>query len=315
MDPLSDVLSLLRPRSYAAAGFDLGGAWAIRFPARDGIKCYSLIVGQGWLQVEGVHEPIHAVAGDCILLPSGRSFCIASELTLAPIDAAAFYSATPEGGVSVYNGGGDTSGFAAHFDVTGPHAEILLGILPPIVHIRAESDKATLRWCVERMMAELRERQAGADMVLQQLAITLLVQALRLHLAQGLKGGISWLFALGDPRMAAAITAMHNDPGRRWTLQLLAECAGMSRTVFTIKFKETVGQSPMEYLTRWRMLLAGERLTNSSASIAVVAHTLGYESESAFSTAFKRVMGSSPRQYGGEGKSDGFERSQTKDGR
>jgi len=152
-------------------------------------------------------------------------------------------------------------------------------------------------------------------MVLQQLAITLLVQALRLHLAQGLKGGISWLFALGDPRMAAAITAMHNDPGRRWTLQLLAECAGMSRTVFTIKFKETVGQSPMEYLTRWRMLLAGERLTNSSASIAVVAHTLGYESESAFSTAFKRVMGSSPRQYGGEGKSDGFERSQTKDGR
>jgi Cupin len=216
MDPLSDVLAFLKPRSYAAAGFDLGGSWSIQFPEQAGIKCYALISGQGWLLVEGVPEPVYATAGDCLLLPRGRPFRVASDLTLAPIDARAFYSATPEGGVTSYNGGGDSSGFAAHFDLAGPRADILLGVLPPIVHIRNESDKAALRWCVERMMQELREPQPGAAMVLQHLAGMMLVQALRLHLAEGLGGGIGWFFALADKRMATAITAMHGDPAHRW---------------------------------------------------------------------------------------------------
>jgi AraC-like DNA-binding protein len=297
LDPLSDVLSLLKPRSYAAAGFDLGGSWSIQFPQQDGIKCYALMSGQGWLSVEGVPEPVYATAGDCLLLPSGQPFRVASDLGLKPIDAETFYSKTPEGGITSYNGGGDSSGFAAHFDLAGPHAEILLQMLPPIVHIQDESGKATLRWCIERMMQELREPQPGGAVVLEHLAGMMLVQALRLHLAEGMSGGIGWLFALADKRMAAAITAMHNEPARRWTLRSLADRAGMSRTIFTLKFKQTVGQSPMDYLTHWRMLLAGEKLTNSSAPISVIAHSLGYGSESAFSTAFKRVMGCSPRRY------------------
>ena len=97
--------------------------------------------------------------------------------------------------------------------------------------------------------------------------------------------------------MSAAIQSMHDDPAHGWTLQELAELAGMSRSTFALKFKQTVGASPMEYLTRWRMLLAGDRLVNSSDPISVISLSLGYESEAAFSTAFKRVMGCSPRQY------------------
>jgi AraC-like DNA-binding protein len=151
---------------------------------------------------------------------------------------------------------------------------------------------------MERMRLELREPKPGGFLIAQQLAYTMLVQALRLHLAEGVTGGVGWLFALADRQMAAAITAMHEDPAHRWTLASLAERAGMSRTTFTLKFKETVGTSPMDYLTRWRMMLAGERLTHSSDSISIIALSLGYESESAFSTAFKRMMGCSPRQYG-----------------
>ena len=184
-----------------------------------------------------------------------------------------------------------------HFALAGNHAGILLGVLPPIVHIRKESDKAALRWSLERMMQELREPQPGGFLVAQHLAHMMLVQALRLHLAEGSKGGVGWLFALADKQMSAAISAMHDDPAHRWTLQELAERAGMSRSTFALKFKETVGASPMEYLTRWRMLLAGDRLANSGDPISVIALSLGYESESAFSTAFKRVMGCSPRQY------------------
>ena len=126
----------------------------------------------------------------------------------------------------------------------------------------------------------------------------LLVQALRAHLAEGANGAVGWLFALADKPVAAAITALHANPAQRWTLEALAKRAGMSRSTFALRFKSSVGSSPMDYLTRWRMLLAGDRLTNSSDPISVISPSLGYESESAFSTAFKRVMGCSPRRFG-----------------
>ncbi|HLH11521.1 MAG TPA: AraC family transcriptional regulator [Methylovirgula sp.] len=294
MDPLSDVLSLLKLRTYAAGGFDIGGEWSLRFGQHDGIKCYALLAGACWLSVESVPEPLRLNKGDCFLLPRGRPFRLASDLGLTPIDLQTILPTKPTGSFGLYNGGGC---FVAggHFALSGSHTGILLGALPPIVHIRKESDKAALRWCLERMRQELREPQPGGFLVAQHLAHMLLLQALRLHLAEG--RGVGWLFALADKHMAAPITAMHEDPAHRWTLQELAKAAGMSRSSFAQKFKETVGASPMDYLTRWRMLLAGDGLINSGDPISVIALSLGYESESAFSTAFKRVMGCSPRQY------------------
>jgi AraC-like DNA-binding protein len=297
MDPLSDVLSLLKPRNYMVRGFDVAGPWSIRFAPKDGIKCYSMLKGQCWLAMDGVPDAVHLKTGDCLLLPTGRAIRFASDLALEPVDAEAFVSAAPGGGIASFNGGGECFGIGGWFAFEGKHAEILLGVLPPIVHIRKESDKAALRWCLERMMQELREPQPGGILVAQHLAHLLLVQALRLHLAEGSGAGVGWLFALADKQMSGAINAMHDDPAHRWTLQQLGKRAGMSRTTFALKFKQTVGASPMEYLTRWRMLLAGDKLVNSADPISAIALSLGYESESAFSTAFKRVMGCSPRQY------------------
>jgi AraC-like DNA-binding protein len=297
MDPLSDVLSLLKPRSYSAGGFDVGGKLSVQFPRHEGIKCYAVVSGQGWLSVEGISEAAHLKAGDCFLLPRGWSFRLATDLTSTPIDFRAILSAKRESGIATLNGGGDCFIVGGHFALTGNHAGILLGMLPPIVHIRKESDRAALRWSLERMMHELRELQPGGFLIAQQLAYMILVQALRLHLAEGSRGGVGWLFALADKQMSAAMDSMHEDPSHRWTLEELGKRAGMSRSTFALKFKQAVGESPMEYLTRWRMLLAGDRLANSRDPISVIAPSLGYESESAFSTAFKRVMGCSPRQY------------------
>ncbi len=298
MDPLSDVLAVLNPSGYAAAGFDFGGDWSVRFPPQSGLKCFALVSGQGWLSMEGLSTPVLAAAGDCLLLPHGRSFQVASDLALAPISAETLYTASPEAAMSTLNGGGDATGFAAHFDLAGPQADFLLESLPPVMHLRKESQRATLRWCLMRMMQELLEPEPGGAMVLQQLARMVLVDALRQHLAQGIRGGTGWLFALADKQMAVAIKAMHDAPAQAWTLQSLSQRVGMSRTSFAMRFKQTVGRSPMGYLTRWRMLLAADRLKTSTAPVAAVALALGYESESAFSTAFKRVMGCSPRQYG-----------------
>ena len=297
MDPLSEVLSLLKPRSVTCGGFDFGGQWAIRFPQHPGIKLYALISGNAWMQLEGDVDPIRVEAGDCFLLTRGRPFRLANDLHCAPVDAITLFSPAQNGQVRVHQGGGDCLGAGGHFTFNGPHAEILLRALPPVVHIRREADREAMCWSLERITRELREQLPGSFLVVQQLAFTMLVQALRLHLAEGMGSGVGWLSALGDRQISAAIQAMHQAPAHRWTLQELAARAGMSRSVFAQRFKQASGESAMEYLTRCRMMLAADRMANTRDPISDIAPALGYESGSAFSTAFKRVMGCSPRQY------------------
>ena len=298
MDPLSDVLSLLKPRSYSSGGFDAGGDWSIVYPEHEGMKCFAVVSGECWLAVDGVPDAVHIQAGDCFLLPSGRSFRAASDLNLPATDASELYSGEHSSGVVTWNGGGDFFLIGGHFTVASSHLGMLLEVLPPIVHLQRDADKAALRWCLERMAQELRDPQPGGYLVAQDLAHMMLVQALRLHLAQGSSESVGWLFALADKQISAAIYCMHDHPAQNWTIQKLAERAGMSRSAFAVKFREKVGASPMEYLTRWRMLLAGARLRDSSDPVSVISSSLGYISEAAFSTAFKRVMGCAPRQYG-----------------
>jgi AraC-like DNA-binding protein len=297
MDPLSDVLSLLKPRSYISGGFEVAGDMSIQFPKHQGIKCYAMVSGQCWLSVEGVPDAVLLTAGDCFLLPRGLPFCLTTDLSLTPVDFATLLSTKRHGDAVLPHQGGGRYIVGGHFLLTGSHADMLLGSLPPIVHIRKESDKAAMRWSLERLKEELRDPQPGGSLIAQQLAYMMLIQALRLHLAEREGSGVGWLFALADKQMNAAITCMHDDPGHPWTLQKLGERCGMSRSIFALKFKEKVGTTPMEYLTRWRMMLAGDRLKNSDDSVSVIALSLGYESESAFGKAFKRIMGCSPKRY------------------
>jgi AraC-like DNA-binding protein len=297
MDPLSEVLALLKPQSLISGGFMVPGDMAIDFPKHQGIKCYAMLTGQCWLAVEGVPEPVLLHAGDCFILPRGLPFRIATDLSLEPVlytDAFARLGMRREAPEVITGARYIAGGF---FRFTGGHAEILLHSLPPIVHIRREADKAAMRWSLERMREELRDPQPGGSLIAQQLAYMMLIQALRLHLADTSSAGPGWLSALSDKHMSIAITSMHNDPGHPWTLQSLAERVGMSRSVFALRFRETVGATPMEYLARWRMLLAADRLKNSSDRLSAIAQSLGYESESAFGKAFRRVMGCSPRKY------------------
>lgn len=296
MDPLSDVLGLLKPNSYGFRGLDAGGKWALEFGASEGVKCYAIHSGDCWIALDG-QAPAPLTAGDFIMVPGRTPFRLYTSPDAPVTDAFTFFLSFPAGETGVLNGGGDNTGVGGFFDFAGLHAGLLLENLPPVVHIRADATKAALGWLIERLMRELCEPQPGGTLIAGHLAQTLLIEALRLHLADRSADSAGWLFALADKQMAAVIAAMHAEPGRRWTLAELGRIAGMSRSTFALRFKETVGEPVMDYLTRWRMLLAADKLANGRVPIAVVAPSVGYESESAFGAAFKRVIGHPPRQF------------------
>lgn len=298
MDPLSSVFSLLKVQNRWAGEFSWGRDWCLSFGPYPGIRIYAVLVGECFLEVEGVPEAIHGRAGDCLLLPTGRPFRVGSDLSLPGL---AIDASTPQAGdvpVSIAEESIAFRGIGGYFTFEGGHGEFLMKALPPILHISQEGDRAVLRWLLDRLAQELRSPQPGSSLAMQQLATLLLVQALRVHLENAEGTGTGWFLALADKQMNTAITAMHEEPAFRWTVDSLSRRAGMSRTSFAVRFKALVGKAPLEYLTGWRMLLAGDLLINTSKSLAVIAEELGYSSESALSTAFRRTMGCTPREYG-----------------
>ncbi|MEN2987358.1 AraC family transcriptional regulator [Tistrella sp. BH-R2-4] len=298
MDPLSDVLALLKPRSYITAGFDAGGRWALTLDDLAGrIKCYAVVKGGCWLSLGDDVAPVRLDAGDCFVLPSGREVRIGSDPHVEPRRASEVLDPTRSGAVITYNGGGDVYLVGSRFEVSGRHAAVLLRTLPPLIQVKASGDQARLRWSIELMMEEFREARPGSSLIAQQLSHMMLVQALRLYLSDRAHGETGWLAALADPQMSSAIAAMHRDPAVTWTVDELARHVGMSRSAFAQRFRDRVGEPPIAYLTRWRMTLAGETLTHSRTTIAEVAQSFGYTSEHAFNTAFRRTMGCSPRRY------------------
>lgn len=296
-DPLSDVLALVKARSFMAGGLDLGGDWSYAFTADGAFRCFAVASGSCWLSLDDGSDAIRIGEGEFFALPHGRRFRVARDPAIAPTDIYAEMNEPLHGRILTLGGGGDCCLFGAIFTLRRDFARHLLDALPPLLHIGDAEDCAALRAYLNRIMALLGAPRPGSVLVTGNLAETMLIEVLRLHLTRYGGRHVGWLFALSDPRLGCAVTAMHERPWHRWTVQQLADCAGMSRSSFALRFKERVGSPAMEYLVRWRMMLAADRLANSSDPVGLMASGFGYESESAFIFAFRREMGCTPRQY------------------
>jgi len=295
-DPFSDILRLTKAESLVTGGFTAGGSWAIRFPVPKKIKFFAVVKGGCWVCIDG-EEPLRAETGDVGLLVAQRRFVIASDPSIPPVDAMALFSANSSGFPKVGEKE-DFSYIGGHIRLDPVSGPLLEDVLPPWIHIRASSSQAIrLRWLLDELVHEGVVGLPGASLASAQLAQLLFIQILRAHLKTSAHLSPGWLRALSDADIAPALHLLHSDPGRSWHLEELAKATAMSRTAFAVRFKSVAGMPPLTYLLNWRMRLAERSLREGKTSIAALAQSLGYTSESAFSSAFKRVKGTAPKRY------------------
>lgn len=297
-DPLSDVLTLVNAQSVVTGGLFASGSWSLRFRPRL-VKFYAVVKGGCFLQREGEPAPRRLEKGDALLVADRTPFVMASDLTLEPTEARAFFENTKDnfGTIGV---GDEFSLLAGHLSLNPDRGAFLIAELPPIIHLHGESSEAiAVQQLLGQLYAELRSGQAGGSLAASMLTQLVFLYALRAHLAQSGPIPAGWLRAMGDPRIAPALRLIHGDPSHPWTLEELAKAACMSRSAFALHFKTAAGVAPLTYLMNWRMRLAERSLREGDTSVASLAYSLGYTSESAFSNAFKRVTGVAPKHFRG----------------
>lgn len=250
------------------------------------------------MSCEASSAPIKFECGDFYLLTDGLSYCTATDLDKEPLDGRQiFHEYLGKDEVVRYGDGvGKVVVSGGRFTFDDDTSEILLHQLPPLIRLPAISPSATSLKAILGLLAyETETIRPGHTIAATGIANLALIHILREHLAAvPIKAG--WFCAIRDKQIGAVLSLMHGDIARRWTVNDLATEIGMSRTAFTQRFKKLVGFSPLDYLLRWRMAVAGSALRNG-VSLTRVADQVGYSSDTAFNSAFKRIMGQSPGRY------------------
>ncbi|WP_051433320.1 AraC family transcriptional regulator [Promicromonospora kroppenstedtii] len=311
-DPVADAIGLLRPRTVVYPALRAGGSWKVRFEAFPHVKIGGVVRGDTWLALDG-REPVHLREGDFYLLSNPPAYSLGSGQSIEPLPAATLWETAAGGAVRIGSvDDEDTYLCGGYFWFDELNAPILLDILPPLVHVRADDPRIrSLAYVTELLSGEVGTCAIGSSLILDHLVQILLVQVLRAHAEQSDRP-VGWLGALVDDGVGAALRAMHSNVAHRWTVEELAGISHLSRSGFAKSFKRQVGLAPLEYLIQWRMSLARDALRRNTQTISELAFAIGYESESAFSTAFRRVVGASPKQFrdralrpaGAEGRRD-----------
>lgn len=290
MDPLTDIVTLLRPHAAFSKPITGKGTWGVRYEAHQLPSFCIVLEGRCWLTMQG-EAPRLLESEDFLLLPITPAFTLASDLD---VDWVA--SRPSKKGIRH----GDPRG-APDFRMIGGTFQIdlvnaaLLELMSRRIHIRAaEFDTSRLSRIIDLILDEHAAERPGRDTILQRFLEAMLVEALRwpTFSHEALSPGL--IAGLRDSSISGALQAMHSDVGHGWTVAELAKRAGMSRSAFATRFVATIGCAPMEYLSRWRMSLAQDALSRGGKSLDQLAEEIGYESASAFSTAFRKRLGCPP---------------------
>jgi AraC-like DNA-binding protein len=313
-DVLSDVLRSVRLNGAVYFDFDLSSPWVAEAPAARELAPFVMpgaqrvieyhLVARGacWGHVVG-EPPIRLREGDLIVFPQGDPHVLSSEPGLRAEPDMSLFARPATALPLVYERGGggpDRARIVCCFLGCDERPfNPLLAALPRTIHLSGGGQEAGGGWLATLLNIAVRESgttRAGRDNILARMSELMFVEAIRRHLEALPAAGAGWLAGLRDPVVGQALAALHGDPTAAWTVESLARAVGASRSVLADRFAEMVGQPPMQYLALWRMQLASRRLLDGEP-VAGVAAAVGYESEAAFSRAFKKLVGTAPATW------------------
>lgn len=299
-DPLADALGSLRMDGMFYCPSELTGPWGVDLPHMPGCLWFH-VVTKGSCIIRDSTGSEHAVRrGDVLVFPHGSGHTAYDQPHVAtPVvfDLPHEYM-SEQYAIMRHGGGGELTTLTCgvvRFD--HPASRNLLEMLPEMIHVRTADDPEHWQWfpgLLALMGAETRSPKAGGEAVVTRLCDILVIQAIRSWIDTADDAQRGWIGALHDPVIGRAIALIHKDPAHPWTVDVLSNEVGMSRSGFSSRFTDLVGESPKQYVTRWRMQVAEDQLRTTDSSIFEIAHSLGYSSEAAFSRAFKRVVGAPP---------------------
>lgn len=314
-DTLSEVLSAVRLSGSVFLEVTVTSPWVAEAPpaaqiahevapgAQHAIEYHVVTRGSCWISLVGDHasEPTRLSEGDIVVVPHGDPHVVSSApgmraeaaLDMRRQETPLFVLTT--GG----DGPGDTDLICGFFGCDARPFNPLLDSLPRVIRFGRDpsAPHSLLDQFINFATAETSRKEAGSRSVLNRLSELMFVEVIRLYMKQLGDSNTGWLAGLRDPLVGRALTLLHARPAHAWTLEELASEAAASRAVLADRFTHLVGRPPIQYLTQWRMQMAAKRLADPTAKVAVVAHEIGYESEAAFSRAFKKLVGRSPSQW------------------
>jgi len=300
MDVLTDLLNTLELKGWLSSRRELAPPWRYDFaPSKDSMF-HVLSYGGAYLQVEGAAAPVRVADGDVVLFPTGQAHALYDN-PRSPLTRVVHLDYHPQRGHQVVDraGAGPTLLLlCGAFHFAYPSAFPLLQRLPNLIHIRGAHGRLE-QGCADSVRLIAREsasQHLGAAVVRRRLTELLFIQVIRLWIDQQAEAAVGWVGALRDQPISAALGLMQQAPAHKWTVNALAAAVALSRSALAARFTALVGEPPMTYLTRWRMLRA-TRLLKNEVSMETIAELLGYESEAAFRKAFKRAIGMPPAQY------------------
>ncbi|MEZ0447208.1 AraC family transcriptional regulator [Cellulomonas sp. ICMP 17802] len=300
VDALSDLLARVDVEGIMTGGFAVRGTWTSQAHLTQPFKLIALVAGTAWVSTDGPggpDGPMEIGPGDVVLLNHRTWLDIrgagTSDEPQALVPEESFDATT----LATANLETDDVLVGGSIRVSPVGSELLRNALPAVVHIAAGSPSSSRSAAlVQRLFDEASGARLGSAFAIRQNAQLLLLEVLRAYVGQG-QPKVGWLRLLADERMAPAMRSLHAEPGHDWGLAELASAAGMSRTVFAERFRALAGEPPLTYLANWRMTLAQEALRDPDTRVGQLAAQLGYGSESAFSNAFKRIVGEAPLRY------------------
>lgn len=300
MDVLADVLSITRSGSAVVAQAELAPPWGLEIDPIAEAHIHVVQRGSCWLRTTGESRLVHLLAGDVVLIRGGVGHSICDDPETKPAPHEEVLADMPQRLASLPKSRAHdtTLVFCAKYLFQGA-AHPLTSLLPPLVHLpmQVAARHPQLQLALQLLRNEAREAGAGTELVVPRLVDSLLVFVVRAWFAEQPLTGSGWFGALRDPHISKALGLMHERPEAAWSLEELARQAGQSRATFARRFLELVGETPVAYLTRWRICLATKLLRDTRLSLEEIAPRVGYQTAPAFSRAFQRSLGVAPGSF------------------